>query len=90
MSLTLAPKGAKSAILQAQESSEVVGDQGHKGGYRRFSTLGHGNVQLRDAPLPVFTALAPQSQRHSALRLEHKLQSVDKHRLRKKKICQAR
>lgn len=50
MSLMMSPKGAKSAILQAQESSEVVGDQGHKGGYRRVSTLGHGNVQLRDAP----------------------------------------
>lgn len=52
MSLMMSPKGAKSAILQAQESSEVVGDQSHKGGYRRVSTLGHGNgnVQLRDAP----------------------------------------
>lgn len=27
----------------------------------------------------------PQSQRHDALRPEHKLQSVDKHKLRKKK-----
>lgn len=44
-------------------------------------------MQLRDAPLPAFTALAPQSQRHDALRLEPKLQSVDKHRLRKKKIA---
>lgn len=72
MSLMMSPKGAKSAILQAQESSEVVGDQSHKGGYRRVSTLGHGNgnVQLRDA-----------------LRPEHKLQSVDKHKLRKKKIA---
>lgn len=89
MSLILSPKGAKSAILQAQESSEVVGDQGHKGGYRRFSTLGTGSVQLRDTPLPALTALAPQSQRRDALRLEPKLQSVDKHRLRKKN-CQAR
>lgn len=62
MPLILSPEGAKGAILQAQESSEVVGDQGHKGGYRRFSTLGTGNVQLRDAPLPAFTVLAPQNQ----------------------------
>lgn len=55
-------------VSQAQEPKDAMGDWGPKGRYKILFSLKNRNGQLRGAPLHAVLALAPQRQRHDALR----------------------